>query len=123
MWLVPMAIVLANCTTINANGERVRHRIGYVRVIEPAEDDGVTPVQHTNVDVLGLWIDVDRLRTGGRIGSGLGVGWRSDRLYITPKDCRVVFAIESVEALAQAAAIVESLQREGERLCLVHTPK
>lgn len=107
----PFSFFIAGCTSLNNNGELVRHHVGYIQIVTPAKVAGDKPLQMLEVETLGMWFDIDQRKTPERTGSGGGIGYRFDRRELVPLSCRVVFRVKDKE---QIKFLVELLKKSGE---------
>ncbi|MCG8441245.1 MAG: hypothetical protein MI723_05475, partial [Caulobacterales bacterium] len=97
----------------------VRHHLGYVKVLTPPQAASDRPLHTLDIETFGAWLDVDRRSDAQRNGSGLGLGWRSDRRDIVPLDCRVVFRVDTADQLDMAARLIADTQSNGRNICAV----
>lgn len=95
----------APIVTEGAEGGRIEHRFGYVRVRLPAEIQGVQPVRVRSISTLGV-----------TVAEGVTIGWAAHEAAEVPLDCRFVALIRN---RAEAEAIVELLKSlEGNSPCV-----
>jgi len=116
---ISLSYCLVGCTTLNKNGELVRHHIGYIRLVTPAKVAENKPLQVLEVKTFGMWMDIDKRITSEHAGSGGGIGYRFDRRELVPLSCKVVFRVKNKEQIKFLLELLKNSTKGEKGICII----
>ena len=103
---------LAGCVIAPGAAGVSGHYLGYVRL----QGDGApSGGRVSGVETLGAWLEPG---SGGGAAPALGLGFRRAEQVAVPLDCRIAVIVRSEAQMAEARALVHSL--EGRQACAVN---
>ncbi|RZJ28462.1 MAG: hypothetical protein EON85_08905 [Brevundimonas sp.] len=105
-------VALSGCVVAPGSAGVNGHYLGYVRL---KADEATNGGRVSDVDTLGAWLE-----PGSRSGAptSVGLGFRRAEQVAVPLDCRIAVIVRSEAQMAEARALVQSL--EGRQACAVN---